>query len=511
MSFRRRDFLKGGLATLAAGPFDGLPVFAAPSGWNPGKKPNLVFGIQTDTHLMVEWNGKSLYRTMTLDYVRNAFKLFKEKKIDAFLHLGDGAHRGADREIEFHRELFEEVFGKKGGPAKLLVPGNHEWFDCNDRQKKIWPNDWQKHSLMFDFPRNWGRAWGVKFEELWHKEVNGYHFFGRDWNTDEEKFAEFVLEHAESCSLKGTKPFFILSHKRNHFKCNWMLRDFPNAVAFCGHWHSSNADWKTIYFNRFGGFLPTIQCGACRFDGGNTLNARELDNESFLKDKSVDAEQGWHSNKVPSRQAMVVNVYDKYVVFERHEVGEGGKLGPDWVLPLDWERGTGDADRGKHPFSREELVKVIGSPEFPRGAKLVVQSKMARADALEGAPLQKPSADTNAQSGKKAPSIPVVRVTIPLADGNPDSRVFAYDAVAIGDDPKKKLFKSTYFEGCNLGVGHEPNKGITLLDIPTSELPEGKVLTIAVRPLSSLGTKGKPLVVTYSTSTGSVRPKKIGA
>ena len=102
-------------------------------------------------------------------------------------------------------------------------------------------------------------------------------------------------------------------------------------------------------------------------------------------------------------------------------------------------------------------------------------------------------------------------MTIPLADGNPDSRVFAYDAVAIGDDPKKKLFKSTYFEGCNLGVGHEPNKGITLLDIPTSELPEGKVLTIAVRPLSSLGTKGKPLVVTYSTSTGSVRPKKIGA
>ena len=90
-------------------------------------------------------------------------------------------------------------------------------------------------------------------------------------------------------------------------------------------------------------------------------------------------------------------------------------------------------------------------------------------------------------------------------DGLP---AFAYDVEIAGDDPEKKLVKSAYFEGCNLGVGHEPNKGLTLLDIPKKELPEGKVLTIAVHPLSSLGTKGKPLVVTYSTASGSVRPKE---
>jgi hypothetical protein len=33
---------------------------------------------------------------------------------------------------------------------------------------------------------------------------------------------------------------------------------------------------------------------------------------------------------------MIVDVYDDMVVFERHEVGEGGKLGPDWVLPQNW-------------------------------------------------------------------------------------------------------------------------------------------------------------------------------
>ena len=112
MMMNRREFAKGGLAALGFLALDGLPVFAAPVGWKPKKKPNLVLGILSDAHLMVEWDGKSLYRTMTLDYVRNAFNLFKARNIDAFLHLGDAAHRGCVREWEFHKELFDEVFGK---------------------------------------------------------------------------------------------------------------------------------------------------------------------------------------------------------------------------------------------------------------------------------------------------------------------------------------------------------------------------------------------------------------
>ena len=483
MMMNRREFVKGSLASLG---FLALPggLFAAPAGFKPKKKPNLAFGILSDTHLRVEWDGKSLYRTMTLDYVRNAFKLFKERNVDAFLHLGDAAHRAADRELEFHRELFEEVFGKSGGPVKLLVPGNHEWFDCRDMHQKIW-SDWQDHSLVCDFPRLWGRAWGVQFEEMWHKEVNGYHFFGRDWNVDEIKFADFILSNAESCGLKGKKPFFVLSHRRHHFGFCHALREYPNAIAFFGHWHQSNADYKTIYYDSFGGFFPSIEVGACRYDGGNAL---DVGHESVLKEKFAASgetgeqkEQDWHTNKVPSRQAMVVNIYDDFVVFERHEVGQGGKLGPDWVLPLKWrEKKDANGEPFKHPFSHDMLARRIGSPEFPPKAKLEI-GKMA--DALN--------------------------LTIPLADGNPKSRVFAYDVVAIGDDPAKKFFKSAYFEGVNLGIGHEPDGGITKVELPMAELPAGKKLTIAVRPISSLGTKGKPLVVTYSTGTGSVNPRKV--
>ena len=426
-------------------------------------------------------------------------KLFRDRDIDAFMHLGDAAHRGKNVEVQYHRDIFEKFFprGKaRDGRTveKLLVVGNHELFGNASGGPGAWgPNVWPdpveraKHVLCADLPRYWEQVWGEKYEEVWHKEVKGYHFFGRHWETDEMKLANFINAKADECSLKGSKPFFILSHKRNHHACNSALREFPNAIAFCGHWHQSNADYKTIYYDSFGGFFPTIQVGACRMDGGNALDANERVTKGDGIMESV-AENGkpWQECNNPSRQAMIVNVYDDMVVFERHEVGQGGKLGPDWVLPLNW--GT-----GKHPFSRAELTKTLGAPEFPNGAKLVVASAMSRVVSKDNGEL----VVYRENDAKDAPAVPVMRVTIPPADGNPASRPYAYDVVVVGDDLAKRLFKNIYWPGCNLGVGHEPDHGITTMDIPTSELPAGKKLTIAVRPISSLGTAGRAIATTW--------------
>ena len=50
MTISRREFVKDSFAALG---FLALPggLFAAPAGWKPKKKPNLVFGILSDTHL----------------------------------------------------------------------------------------------------------------------------------------------------------------------------------------------------------------------------------------------------------------------------------------------------------------------------------------------------------------------------------------------------------------------------------------------------------------------------
>ena len=86
---------------------------------------------------------------------------------------------------------------------------------------------------------------------------------------------------------------------------------------------------------------------------------------------------------------------------------------------------------------------------------------------------------------------------IPLADGNPDSRVYAYEVVVIGDEGAPKLHKAVYAAGCNMGIGHEPNGGVTTLEIAKDELPPGESLTFAVRPLTSLGTLGRPIMTEF--------------
>ena len=92
---------------------------------------------------------------------------------------------------------------------------------------------------------------------------------------------------------------------------------------------------------------------------------------------------------------------------------------------------------------------------------------------------------------------PSMWIEIPMADGNRRSRVFAYEVVIMADDdPKNRYFKSVYFAGVGFGERHEDNDGITLLDVPVQDLPKGKKLTVAIRPVSSLGTKGKTIGAT---------------
>ncbi len=132
MTISRREFVKDSFAALG---FLALPggLFAAPAGWKPKKKPNLVFGILSDTHLQSGWDGVTPHKRFPHTYVTNAMKLFSERDIDAFMHLGDAAHRGKNVEVQYHRDIFERFFpnGKaRDGRTveKLVVVGNHELY-----------------------------------------------------------------------------------------------------------------------------------------------------------------------------------------------------------------------------------------------------------------------------------------------------------------------------------------------------------------------------------------------
>ena len=140
------------------------------------------------------------------------------------------------------------------------------------------------------------------------------------------------------------------------------------------------------------------------------------------------------------------------------------------------------------------MKKVIGEPQFRKGAKLEVS--LDRIDKINK--IVKTANDNLVNPVQENPASPKLCVRIPLADGNPDSRVYAYEVVVIGEAGSQKLFKAVYATGCNMGIGHEPNAGVTTLKIAKDELPPGKTLTVAVRPLTSLGTYGRAIAKEFT-------------
>ena len=465
MNTSRREFLSG----AAAFGLGGWRLFAAPPGWKPHSNPNIVFGVLADTHLRISRSGGYDGRNWPDKYLVAALEHFRAQNVDAVVHCGDMADRGVIAEMQFHADAWRKVFpdgcaadGRK--VKKLFVNGNHD-VDGGDygkgfRLEQIWPDPKEraKHLLSSDMAGNWERIWGEKYEPVWHKEVKGYHFFGMNWGAQESELKDLIDGQCGACGLEdGTKPFFFITHDWTHGKFNAGMKHYRNAFGLWGHWHQSAANWNTIHL--LADSIPSVQCPAAYpfFDDGKWLGGGDKwISKAPLEGKLAGGR--W-------RQGLVVRVYDDMLMIERREFSEGGSLGADWVMPFNWET-------GKHPFSKDELKKVIGEPQFGKSVKLKVE--IAKSEVGED----------------------VARILIPLADGNPDSRVYAYEVVVVGDEGTPKLRKAVYAAGCNMGIGHETNGGVTTLDIPKSELPPGKTLAFAVRPLTSLGTSGKPIATT---------------
>ena len=481
MDVTRRDFIGSALAALGFTALPGGFLFAAPPGWKHGKKPKLVFGVLSDTHLCSRPFAGKPYKDWPTRYFGDALKHFKRENVDAVVHCGDAAHRGRVRELEFHAEIWRDVFGKHG-PARLFVTGNHE-FRTDTAGTKL--NDGAGMAA------NWERIWGEKYEPVWHKTVKDIHFFGRNWGVEDSRVVEAVDAHFAG-TMDTKNPFFVVSHVPLSRALRSAVGMHPNGLGFFGHIHHSAANWNEVRWDPESR-LPVVQCPTCHPHGENSLKG-----DRYIVKCPIE---GW-KNAGLGRQGYVVKVYDDMLAIERREFGEGGSLGADWVMPLAECKvesvkckveGDGRGLLRPHPFSKAELKKVIGEPQFRKGAKLEVS--LDKINKIENTANDNPVIPVNPV--QENPASPRLCVRIPLADGNPDSRVYAYEVVVIGEAGSQKLFKAVYAAGCNMGIGHETNGGVTTLEIAKDELPPGKTLTVAVRPLTSLGTSGRPIITDF--------------
>ena len=227
MLLSRREFLINGSAAL--GSLSVNRVFAASPGWKPGGKPNLVFGVVSDTHLRTAWDGKSVDRNYTDKYFLAALRYFRSRNVDAVMHLGDMANNGQVEAMQFHADAWREVFPDDRGAdgrkvERLFINGNHdvEGFKYTKFIEQLIkdPTEREKHLLVTDMAANWERIWGEPYEEVWHKVVKGYHFYGRHWGTNQTwgaidaKMARLVKADGERLGFLGEKkPVFLLSHR----------------------------------------------------------------------------------------------------------------------------------------------------------------------------------------------------------------------------------------------------------------------------------------------------------
>ena len=487
MSCSRREFFSGASAfALGAG-----RLFAAPPGWKQAKKPNLVVGVISDTHLRTMPTSGRIDREWSGKYLAKALKHFRDANVDAVVHCGDFAHLGQVEEMQAHADAWNQAFPNNRAPAghevaKLFVAGNHDLDGSTYGGKGTFvrrlypdPEERVRHVLSSDMAGNWERIWGEKYEPVWHKVVKGFHFFGMQWGVDGEAMADLV-DGTVGC--EPPQPFFVLRHSYPPKALLARMKKHPNAVGLFGHLHYSITNWRKVVL---AGGMPWLQVPSLNAHGWPGLK----EEDTWLTKLKIEGMEA--AGSVLARQGMVVRLYDDMMVVERREFGEGGKLGADWVMPF----GTYDP----HPFSLNELKKVIGEPQFRAGAKL----EICNCDNVEVCK----SENMEMQGRKSLPHLhnstlsqfhnSTMKIRIPLADGNPDSRVYAYEVVVVGDG--KKLHKVVYAAGCNMGVGHEPNGGVTELAIPKSDLPSGKTLIVAVRPITSLGTRGKPLVAEWKS------------
>jgi len=495
MNVTRRTFLKDAFVALGFLPLPGGVLFAAPPDWKPEKQPNLVFGVVSDTHLRTSNNGNGHGANWPDKHFVAALQYFKSRNVDAIVHCGDMAHRGQTREMEFHAMAWRKVFADGHAPVKLFVTGNHdvEGARYGDFVKKRYPDPAVRanHVLSTDMAGNWERIWGEKYEPVLHKVVKGYHFFGRNWDTPETAAVAKLKEFAGEADVRSAaKPFFYFQHTRpsGNIRGGLLLR--KGGVAFFGHNHWSISNWNMAYL--YHGKLPVIECASCEPRGCSALVG-----DAWITKVPI----GGREAAGKGRQGYLVRLYDDMMVIERHEFTNGeSSLGADWVMPLGMYE--------PHPFAKDELKKAIGEPQFREGAKLSVE--LVHAEAQQN---KEKNPDT---SDKGVPASTNLHVRIPLADGNAKSRVYAYEVIVAGEgkqasptpeDSTKtnarpiKLRKAVYATGCNMGIGHEPKGGITELTIPKSELPPSETLTIAVRPLTSLGTFGKPIATEFTTGT----------
>ena len=388
MLITRRFFIGGAGSFAALGP---RALFAAKPGTFDKGLPELTFGVLSDVHVCLAKGGGSLEKNHTTAHLEKAFAFFRDNGADAVVIAGDMAHSGLVGEHRAVAEAWARVFPGDKAPdgrpvAHVFVYGNHEWSSAG-RAAAVFADEAERRAnyLSVDPKKHWADVFHEDWTPFFVKNVKGYDFVGCHWHVGgccgkNEVFTQGMGAFYDSIKAKldPKKPFFHIQHPHPkgtvHGENVWgqdtgastkTLSQFPNAIAFSGHSHSTLVDERAIWQGAFTsvGTASLRDLGGGCFASGVAQGYENWKSPSGPEAKAMDELKAMQLiNRFDAKQGQIVRVFKDRVVFSRRDFANDLPLGEDWVMPL-------PAAESK-PFAFDVREAKAVSPKFASGAAL---------------------------------------------------------------------------------------------------------------------------------------------
>ena len=454
----RRGFL-GGTATL-------FGISSLQGAGYLEDHPRLRVGIMSDVHITTPESTALM---------RNTFRYFRDRKVDAVLIAGDLADWGLKSGLQYIADAWFDIFPNNKAPdghpvEKLFCTGNHDYsgWRYGDMTLDMHVQGYSEKERLVKLGMK--KCWEEVFQEEWQpvrrKTVKGYDFISAEWEYANLGIADQWLEK-NGKALDPHRPFFLFNHiplagttscspnpnSRQNIKALWK---YANAVSLTGHTHRTLNDERSIWQGAFTAIsIPSSSYTSSPHGSENGESSRNGSSRLAMRD-------------VPSRenferaQGFVLSVFDDRMIFERRDFKKEVEAGKPWIVPL--------PVRSQKPSVFEVRKPNIPIPQFPSGAQVKTYT-------------------SNLETRNYCWTI-MMMLEFPAATAK-GGRVFDYEVrveMEDGSVPVKKRYLSpAYYEL----ESEEPK--IVKFPFDAMHLPERGRYRLAVYPRNSFGVCGKPI------------------
>ena len=341
-------------------------------------RPPLRLGVVSDIHIRNNGKTANNYEGGTTGTFRAALEYFRDRRVDAVVIAGDMADRGQISELvrvaEVWRDVFPECKGADGERVEpIFVYGNHDRFAWKWRLRGKAGKDPEAlaaaraDAIGEREAEAWKRAFGWEWQPVYSVKVKGYTFLCAHWGF-EKNVPAYAAAHAAELDLHAARPFFCVQHP--HLKGTlfsyWgegaedggelteFLKDYPNAVAFCGHSHMGLTDDRSVWQ---GAFTAVNTCTLLQ------ISTPYKGEWQCVNSRRKDTGQAHHMRVTSrkGRQGMVVDVWPDRLQIERREFVMGEMAGPMRVVPV-----PANPTNPVYGYAAQAARSI--APQFPTGA-----------------------------------------------------------------------------------------------------------------------------------------------